>query len=872
MEQTNQFPHSEARSPPARTDTCPARWDWGNWVVAGNGLLLALFGVWMPFHWGGPTWVAPINDFTDVLLGLSLVALAWRASATVGLPTHTRLGWQLFALACLAYWLGNCRWLYNELVLGATPFPSLADVGYLAFIPLALAAVLSFVGPIESRAERARVWIDAATVTIGIGAAIWYFLIYPIYASGHDSLLGLLIAEAYPVGDTILLFGVSALVLKRRPNRFSLPFAWLAAGLALHLAADSSFAYLALRDGYESGGFTDLLYNLSYFLMMLGASLQRRRPDTRSAGRASEGLGSSIVPYAAILIAYGLLFGAPQGLWQTGLGGLVVAVALLAALAVTRQMLWAHEYTRLRSEQATREGEARLAAIFAHAPIGMALLSPDQRILAVNRTLASFLGRPPERLVGEPLTRFAHPEDADPLAKALADRIGSERLSARFLRPDGETVLGDTRAVILPAQGGEPPLPLAMLEDITALEAARKALEQSHQHLETQVAERTGELRASEERLRLILESSADGLIGIDLDGRITFANPAAETMLGWPEGDLLDQDLRAAIRHSLDDAITEGEARSPILEIPGTGDTHRVDGDQFGRRDGTRLAVSYAVRPIRREGTLVGAVLAFSDATLRREAELATERARAEAERLARIKGDFLANMSHEIRTPLNGVLGLAQIGWRRSADHPALQRDFGGILESGRVLLAIVNDILDFSKIEAGKLTIESIPFDTVRVLDQVVESLRGRAEERGIDLSRPLGSNFPSRCQGDPVRLAQVLFNLVSNAVKFTQAGRVAVGGRARGRPSDLPGLGYRDRDGRRPDGASLHPLRASRLRDHPSLRRDRAGTRHYPSTGRSDGWRDPGRERPRAGIAFRGPAPVPGGAGGGRRGWA
>jgi hypothetical protein len=192
-------------------------------VVAGNGLLLALFILWMPFHWGGPTWVAPINDLTNVLLGLSLVALAWRASTTVGLPTHMRRGWQLFALGCLAYWLGNCRWLYNEVVLAGTPFPSLADVGYLAFIPLALTAILSFVGPIESRAEHARIWIDAATVTIGIGAAIWYFLIYPIYASAHDSRLELLIAEAYPVGDTLLIFGVSALVCLFRRNWTAIP-------------------------------------------------------------------------------------------------------------------------------------------------------------------------------------------------------------------------------------------------------------------------------------------------------------------------------------------------------------------------------------------------------------------------------------------------------------------------------------------------------------------------------------------------------------------------------------------------------------------------------------------------------------------------
>ncbi len=175
----------------------------------------------------------------------------------------------------------------------------------------------------------------------------------------------------------------------------------------------------------------------------------------------------------------------------------------------------------------------------------------------------------------------------------------------------------------------------------------------------------------------------------------------------------------------------------------------------------------------------VVGAVVAFSDASLRHATELALEGAKTEAERLARIKGDFLANMSHEIRTPLNGVLGLAQIGYRHSEGQPRLREDFAGILESGKVLLGVINDILDFSKIAAGKLQIEQVPIAPSRILDQVVEAMRGRAQERGTVLETTPGLGDPGHCLGDPVRLAQILFNLVSNAVKFSPGGRVGVG---------------------------------------------------------------------------------------------
>ncbi|HMY50124.1 MAG TPA: ATP-binding protein, partial [Rhodocyclaceae bacterium] len=151
-------------------------------------------------------------------------------------------------------------------------------------------------------------------------------------------------------------------------------------------------------------------------------------------------------------------------------------------------------------------------------------------------------------------------------------------------------------------------------------------------------------------------------------------------------------------------------------------------------------------------------------------------QEARTAAEAATRAKSTFLANMSHEIRTPLNGVLGLAQIGFRDSAGRKA-QQTFSGILDSGKLLLTVINDILDFSKIEAGKLDIEDVPIDPARIVETALRSVRPQAEAKGIALEA-VPDGLPSACLGDPSRISQVLLNLLTNAVKFTERGEVVL----------------------------------------------------------------------------------------------
>lgn len=160
-----------------------------------------------------------------------------------------------------------------------------------------------------------------------------------------------------------------------------------------------------------------------------------------------------------------------------------------------------------------------------------------------------------------------------------------------------------------------------------------------------------------------------------------------------------------------------------------------------------------------------------------RQAVEELERKARAEAEEANRAKSSFLANMSHEIRTPLNAVLGMSGLLLETELDQR--QSHHARIIQtSGESLLGLINDILDFSKIEAEKMELESLDFDLQALLEDVVEMLSQRAEEKGIGLDYSLDKDVPRFLRGDPVRIRQVLTNLVGNGVKFTPSGQVRI----------------------------------------------------------------------------------------------
>ena len=158
-------------------------------------------------------------------------------------------------------------------------------------------------------------------------------------------------------------------------------------------------------------------------------------------------------------------------------------------------------------------------------------------------------------------------------------------------------------------------------------------------------------------------------------------------------------------------------------------------------------------------------------------------EQARADAERLAKAKSEFLAKMSHEIRTPLHGVLGMARIGQKATEEGSKAHDAFSKITHSGQLLLGILNDILDFSKMEAGMMKIEQNEIDLNGVLDETIELMQERAGAKGLTLQLQKSADLPARCRSDALRLRQILLNLLSNSIKFTDSGSVTLDARRR-----------------------------------------------------------------------------------------
>jgi PAS domain S-box-containing protein len=286
--------------------------------------------------------------------------------------------------------------------------------------------------------------------------------------------------------------------------------------------------------------------------------------------------------------------------------------------------------------------------------------------------------------------------------------------------------------------------------------------------LEQIVEERTESLR----KLTRTVEQTGSSILVTDRDGTIEFVNPAFTTTTGYSNEEAIGQTPRL-LRSGRTPAEVYEEMWSAIL----SGRTWQ--GELFNRKkDGTFYWEFATVSPIRdNEGRITHFVAIKEDITARKQAEAELVQARERAEAASQAKGAFLANMSHEIRTPMNGVIGM--IGLLLDTPLTPVQRGFAEtVRNSAESLLIIVNDILDFSRIEAGKLTLEEVEFDLRTALEDIAEFLAVRIQEKGLAFACVVDRDVPTWVSGDPMRLRQVLTNLIGNAIKFTKAGEIAV----------------------------------------------------------------------------------------------
>jgi PAS domain S-box-containing protein len=361
------------------------------------------------------------------------------------------------------------------------------------------------------------------------------------------------------------------------------------------------------------------------------------------------------------------------------------------------------------------------------------------------------------------------------------------------------------------------------------IQVREQRLAEWNQNLERTVETRTAELAQAEERNRLILDSSSEGIFGVDTEGRIGFVNPAACRMLGFTQEELIGQESHALIHHHRPDGSEYPPEECPMFAAYKHGRASRIDDEFLWRKDGSGLPVEYGVTPMRKEGAIIGGVISFTDITARKLAEEEIRAARIRAEEATRAKSDFLANMSHEIRTPMNAIIGLAHLALKTQLT--LKQRDYvSKVHNAGTSLLGIINDILDFSKIEAGRLDIENTAFALDDVIANVTTLTAQKAHEKGLEFLADLPPTVPQHLVGDPLRLGQILTNLVNNAVKFTEQGEIRLKAELVERTGDKVQLRFSVRD----TGMGMTPEQAGKL-FQPFTQADTSTTRKHGGTG-------------------------------------
>jgi PAS domain S-box-containing protein len=284
--------------------------------------------------------------------------------------------------------------------------------------------------------------------------------------------------------------------------------------------------------------------------------------------------------------------------------------------------------------------------------------------------------------------------------------------------------------------------------------------------------------RQSDELLPLVLDSAPQAIYGIDLHGNCTFCNLAFLKLLGYEHSEeVLGKNVHNLIHHTKLDGSPYPVEDCHIYEAFRRRASTHIDNEVVWRKDRTCVPVEYWSQPIRREGEVIGAIVTFVDITERRKSEEALCKALEAAEAANQAKGMFLANMSHEIRTPMNGVIGMTELALETDLT-PEQRRYLEVVKSSADALLTVLNDILDFSKIEAGKLDLEEIDFPLRSTLNEVMKVLGIRASAKRLELACDIDPDLTDALLGDPVRLRQILANLVSNAIKFTERGEVII----------------------------------------------------------------------------------------------
>ncbi|MBE8167259.1 MAG: response regulator [Shewanella sp.] len=417
---------------------------------------------------------------------------------------------------------------------------------------------------------------------------------------------------------------------------------------------------------------------------------------------------------------------------------------------------------KLKETTERREREyALLRSLIDSIPEAIIFKDKEGKYLGCNKAAERMLGYTESELIGQTLDSMTNPELGERI-RAEDEQILKDKVPLRYqekVQLSGKSVLLDTLKLPFYNRRGELLGLIAVWRDVTR---------------EYESAE---QLRLSEERYHLAMDAVEDGLWDWYLDSEQIICNPAYYTMLGYEPNefpallstidDMIHPDDRQRVQEYRENYLAQPDSVYEIeFRMLGSGDQY-----YWVLSRGRVVEFTSSNQPRRMVGT-------HKDISRQKYNEVALLEAKQDAESANLYKSEFLANMSHEIRTPMNAVIGMLELAKRTTLT--VQQQDYlskAGF--SAQSLLRIINDILDFSKIEAGKLELEKVPFALDKVLDHALDLNVMKAQEKGVEMLLYAPVTAGLMLKGDPLRLGQILINLLSNSVKFTQSGEIELG---------------------------------------------------------------------------------------------
>ena len=547
------------------------------------------------------------SDFVLVSAALVFAAAAIRRSRHC--QGSVRRGWRLLASSGLCFALGQSSWAALQL-LGddAVPFPSYPEFFYLAALPLAGAGVMCFLGAPLGAAARARTVVDGLLLAFSL-SFVWSTVLGRSFrAAATATMAAQAVGLAFPALHVVVV-SLVVIVVARNGGRLQIDLISVGAGLVISAASYGGFAWLIATDSYHTGHLLDVGWVGSFGVMTVGALWHARAdpPRPSQVGGALAIAAPYIIAGVAFLIALvDLVATRDLDLLQICIG---VGVVLLLLTRQLMSLFENHALTRdlerkvlLRTaDLAASQSRYQSVIDSVHDVLFQADLAGTSTFL--SHAWVDITGHTIEESIGQPMFTFIHPDDQQQMASTLRSLLADDeevRTKLRVIARDGSVKWLEAVAYVLRADTGEAIAVAGTLTDVTDRRVAEHAV------------------RRVEERWRLLLESSGEGIYGVDVEGRCTFINAAAAAMLGSSPEAVLGNNMHRLMHHTRPDGSPSPAAECPIRHSFTESLACRVDEDLFWRPDGTSFPTEYSSQPITRDGVVEGAVVTFNDITVR--------------------------------------------------------------------------------------------------------------------------------------------------------------------------------------------------------------------------------------------------------------